>query len=433
MAARKLSLAISMLSTLATMTTHAEQETSLLLGASLRYDDNAARSEKNKQSDVRQDFNANLFFKDPGRYYELAAEYAAVHSRYREDSQDERTSLSGIGSLTLFNQKRTLGWLFRDDESETLQNSQLPDSTQNRQRRSIFTTGPTWGVDLTARNRLSLSSHYSLVRQDGDGLDSDRWQHSINWAQQVSQKTFISLDVAHNEVEAKNQSDIDYKQGDAYLGFERLINGGKFTVQAGYSRIDRDQAEEDTTAPFYRLSLTTESLGGDTYVEAQTKLTDRSIGDLGFRAESDLQGIDLDTLQSYETNTLDIVTQNQIVLIHKRKIFSNTSITLSLNFDEFDYENVDVTEERKSAFISWNTRLANNMELNAKLSKIDFSDSEFGIENEQETTKFNINLVKSFAKGFRGSCGLNFVDRRGDIAESYDSRQVQCGVSFELL
>ncbi len=417
----------------------AEVEKSLTIGAGASYDDNASRSlgDEDDDSDVRTEVDAQFGLGLQKSFFSIDGSYSVRYSAYQDDSQEERLGLSGNSSLVFHNSNKQLTWSFENSETETLENGLLADTNDNRQRRSTYSSGPSYAFNLSKRDTLNFMARASAVRQDREGSDTDRLQYSFAWSRSISNKTNFSLNTNYSDVEAKDRSQFDYTQAAAILTLQQRFNGGSYSINAGYSELERSgQATVD--APQYGLTFNTDNFGGKTSISFDSKLIDRSIGESGDirdsgRALSLLQpGDALDYLENFNTNSLEIVTENNAVLSHSVTLSKRSSIGLSLSYSEYDYENIDFKEERSSVSLNWSTELAALTTLNVDLRYGETNEGGAMGDGQQERSSFDVGITRAFSQFLNGSCSLRYQDREGDLGSDYESSLVGCRLTMRI-
>jgi len=412
----------------------ADLEKSLTLGLGLVQEGNAQKSTKG-DDDIRTNLNASLLINAAQPFYSVAATYRVQKSQYKEDSQEDRTSINGSSSILFHNASKTLVWAFENNESDILGNTLEDDTPSNRQRRSIFSYGPSYNKKISARDDISLSVMASSVRQQAQGADSERVAYNTSWTRQWSKKTTIGLSATQSEMDAEDLMGFDYTQRSAKLNYSRALNQGEITLHAGYSEIEKDLSKKKTDSPEYGVTFNTSRLGGNTALTYDSRLIDRSIGDLGTIKDTSNYDTPLDfegPLENFNTNSFDIVIEDEIALHHSRKLTKQTSINLSLNHGEYRYEDLDQTEARTGATVGLSRSLRGGYSLGFGLTVSSFEEDSAGIKREQETRKAYLTLNKIFGKNLHASCGLAYTERDADLGESYDSADVRCNISAQI-
>jgi hypothetical protein len=141
-----------------------------------RYSDNVTKSNENKKTDV--EYTATLGVDKGERFGKFDT---SVYGEFRYLYFQQKTYDGLLEGDIAFNGDyyfipRQFIWNISDSINQVPVNTTASDTPGNRQRRNVFSTGPTWIVRLNNTNNARFNAGYVRTDFQTEGKDSDRYR-----------------------------------------------------------------------------------------------------------------------------------------------------------------------------------------------------------------------------------------------------------------
>lgn len=308
----------------------------IYLGLDSRYSDNIEKAADQKQSDVENTVALRGNYQsDPGKCV-ASIDGEIAYSVYAEETFDPETRINAdaLGSCEL---ARGLVWEVGNQTREVTRTRRVNDTPDNRTRKNVFRTGPSYNWRLSSQDVMQLSTRYEQTEfSDPDDADSERFTGSIAWNHLFSSDLSAGLSSSFSDVELDTGAEILTKT--VSVTFSKRWATTSISGSIGVSEIETEfQAlTRKSDAVVGDLSLT-RLLDKDTsvYLRASRELTDQA-------SDFDIR-FDEFTFELTETNTLEATS----IETGLDKTFTNgDSLSLSAYVNRSDYLDSPEREDR---------------------------------------------------------------------------------------
>jgi hypothetical protein len=407
------------------------------LGYGLEYTDNALLTPDNKQAEWTNSAKAGL---------SLIHNSPALEARVVSDVEYRNYKNKTFGDETLFDlnlfgkwniSPQRFSWTIENFYTQTAINPTGPNTPNNRQNTNIVSTGPDASLRLNAVNRLELGARYARNTYETSDIDNTRTSGYTRWVYQSSPDTNLSLNLNAESVNYDDQAGgaTNFTRTDEFVGLSNRFERNQFVLDAGTSRIHRENAE-DVTGGLARLRWTRQTSSTSNialYVSSQ-------LSDAGQQALSQGQAASLGPLQpssSIPVVTGDIFRQKSadVVYVVQRVYGSNTFRLFRQKVDfrispadedrrggSFDVGH-DFSEALSTSVIGAYTRVENF----ATVPSLIYRDKTLGI---RIVNRFSLRLalgldLRENRRDSDPSFGVNYTEHRGLLTLTYsDIRRV---------
>jgi len=253
-----------------------------------RYSDNIAKT-KNKESDV--EYAAGLSFLKVDRYGKLDF-FADADLRYlfyqNETFDNELEATLAVNADYHFIPKIFL-WNVRNDLNEVTVDTRLADTPDNRERKNIFSTGPSYTLPLNRLNNLRFTADYLRTDYQTEGTDSDRYVVNSSFNHIYNDNVTLSIVSDWSKVRYTGNSDLyrlenSLAANSQYEHYTASGNVGNTTIKARSS----DEPSDRTELLTWNFSLNRE-INSDSTIQLgfSRELNDTS-SDYNVRNDTDL-------------------------------------------------------------------------------------------------------------------------------------------------
>lgn len=374
-------------------------ELTFIGGAGLEWTDNVYHAAEEKRNDLLETIRAGVRADEQASWYQLNITYDASHERYDRESYAAETYYNGAASVLLTPAPERFDWLFMVQSSTTLTNSALPNTPDNRDQRTIYSTTPRLVLLSSVRDTVSISGDASRSTfRNAENSDSDRAGGFLTWTHRLSQLTSLNTMGGHEKVnfEAANDYERDYYN----LGFTRQLSQGSVSLAAGQTRLTPEQGDELTGAN-YNANFTWGDNIHTFMLDVTHDLTDTSTAFAdgvnstpGSAPANPSPGI----LPPTDVNTgeASIITRTRIALSDAYQINSTTRLYGMIYHDKEKSE-VDASESNRTGGV-----LTAGRDLTPELSLEltgSYEVAEEGIEQvEDDTARVRLTLTKNFTE-----------------------------------
>ena len=338
----------------------------LLLGGEST--DNINRLPDNRaQEGYEANIGSRLGLIHDGRKIIFNANYSAIHSEYKNNLIQNDNEVTGSSDLLWRIIDDRLVWNVDHYISEVLSNNSRANTPDNRERRQILTTGPTFRTHLSAVDDLTfLAQHTQLNQGDAvnetalqrSNIDSNRIEGTIIWSHDLSETSALEIGVTSSETEFDNNSpDFEYQQ--SFIGYRAQLASGDYSIRLGANQAERSDSGKAEKGAYIAIEFNREIKGDNIAINIVRQLTDSSIG-----LDNDVTNNntnDFDTINIVERTHFDINYTLQNVC---RGCVAN----IIYSFDQEDFQNdislsvldMDNKDNRMSTILDYriNSRLS---------------------------------------------------------------------------
>ena len=393
------------------------------LFADTRYSDNINKNEQNPQEEFVHRVGIG-FDKatDPGTCEaDLGGDVAFRHYQRDTNSDDVTGSLDLNGNCQ---PNPWFRWSARNTLREIRSNTAAPDSPANRERRNVFSTGPTFIWPVSARDSLSLDLRYQMTRfEEATQDDSDRVTATTQWQRIWTQRLSGGLAASRSEIDMRRTEE-ELTQENVNVFFNYRFPNGVLSGQFGKSWLTTEFGpfEQKTDALTGNLRYDHDWGGGtSTYITAGRRLTDASTD-----IDIEIQGLEF-TL----TETTGVQVTNVGTGINHRWT-GRTSSSLDLSYAESDFQASGTREERYTASGSVNHRLSETLDgtWRAGATREDFGAGNIWVNTYRSSLGLNYQRTRDLS--LNASLGLETRNIEGGPGNQYDEHWIQAGLRYNL-
>lgn len=361
-------------------------------GVELEWTDNAHHSSDDHRNDLLETARVGVLAQESESWYQLDLGYEVSHERYERDTFDAETYYNGTGNLLLIPLPERFDWAFSVQSSTTQTRSVLPNTPDNRDQRTIYSTTPRLSLLSLARDTVSVSATASKIDfRDAESSESERLSADLNWSHLLSSLTSTNVVVGQEEVDFDIEQ--DYKREYYMVGFTRQINNGSFSLSTGQTRVKPDQGE-DFDGVNFRGSINWSNGIHALLLEAHRDLTDTGAGLMGVGGTQDY-------LSPTEVNTGDVavVTRTMVSLSDTYTLSSLTTLYGSIYADQEEAERSEEAESdsrRVGASLAFRRALTPQLNMSAEARYERSTDGADDIEDD--TTILLLSLDRRFGE-----------------------------------
>lgn len=164
------------------------------IGAEKRFSDNPRLLSVDERTDTTNVLNATFSISVLESLYQLSADYSYDKEDWQHDTFDTNSNLQGTLQGNAVIVPARLNWMLYHNQTLARTESQLPDTPDNREERTVIATGPSLVQVISNRSRVELSSLYSEVQlEESSRNDSHRVANSVNWFYLLSDTASFSI------------------------------------------------------------------------------------------------------------------------------------------------------------------------------------------------------------------------------------------------
>jgi hypothetical protein len=329
-------------------------------GIGAEYTTNVLRSEDNEQDEMIGVTWGGLSVREDAA--NLSAEVAGVveSRQYINDvaSDDLLFSLASIVDWMILPQR--LNWHFEDYFQQSRVNPLEIYSPDNRQDTNVLWTGPDLHLRFAQLYTVQLSGRYGNFYYEESNGDNQRLAGIVRANRRLTPTSDLFVQASRTRTEYDNAGDPgdigadptdpavpilrDFDRSDAFAGFRWESVLTELQLEGGYSRITREDPEEEVDGPLWRVSVRRRlPAEGAVGLRASTQLSeggDASLASQGGRLDVDPTGVDV---------THDVARSSDVELFYYSRLFGG-GIDLRTFWGDDDYEDAEL--DRREAGIA---------------------------------------------------------------------------------
>lgn len=379
-------------------------------GAELEWTDNVHHRSDDHRSDLMERLRVGVLGEELGSWYQFNIEYEAAHERYERDSFDPETYYTGAGNLLLIPLPGRFDWLFSVESAVTQSNAGFPDTPDNLDQRTIYSTTPRLTLLSLARDTVAVSATASKVDfRNSEGSESKRLSGDLTWTHQVSLLTATNVIVGQEKVDFDDEQ--DYTREYYMLGFTRQLNRGDLSLSAGQTRVKPDGGQEFDGMNFqatFNWSNGPHALA----LAAHRDLTDTGAGLRGVTGDIP------DYLSPGEVNTGDVavVTRTRVSLSDTYTLSGLTTLHGAIYADKEEAEQREDAasdSERVGVMLAYRRALTPQWHMSLMGR---YEQSVEGVDdNEDRTNAVTLDLTRNFGERLAMRAWLEREESENDI------------------
>ena len=334
-----------------------------------QYESNPERIDKADETDLNPidaDWRRNAeiggsISMDTGKIH-LDGEYSARHESWRDDSFENRNTLTGFGTFS-WRPAHFFEYFITDRRTDLIIDSEDADVSSNRDVRNVFVTGASFYARLSSVDDLVLTTSYRSVHyQRGEGSDGVRPAAELSWEHRLSEVSRLSVNGFYERITYFDadvtidtefspplpprviEEDVKANRGNLFFRYEAELRRLSYELEAGATRMDVvEGGGEDYTAPLFRGALNYEYAGHLLNFRLFHVLTDSGIG----LAESTVGGADFDPGDA-NVDSLDILTRQELAARYNLTFGARRwNFLVDYSYNREDWENLPNDQNRR--------------------------------------------------------------------------------------
>jgi hypothetical protein len=315
-------------------------------------------------------------------------------------------------------------WVVSDNFGQILNDPLLPPTPDNRENINYFTTGPDLMLGLGTQNQLRIGARYTLSSYEHRPLDSDQLSGEMSLIRQLSQVSAISLNGRLGRVKFdESVLNADYDQADAFVRYDVTGARTHLAVDAGYTRIKREDAAGKQNGALFRLDASRRLSPSTTATLSASRQFANSANAFALSQGSGVIGVGAAPGQQ----TAQPFT-NDLIMLGGSFFRERTGFAFSVSWNDQSYENLRQFDQTlSSASASFRRDLSPKMSL---LLDAMYSRGEFNVVNgDYNELIAGLTLNRRLTRNMSLQVRYNHSDRNSDLADR-DYRENRVWLSF---
>ncbi|MGB5325744.1 MAG: hypothetical protein WBN40_10025, partial [Pseudomonadales bacterium] len=297
------------------------------------------------------------------QYIDLRGNYRYDYEQYENDTNTNRSRISGNSDLVATIVAQRFNWLASHAVSETSPNrKEAADIADNQQRRQQFSTGPLLQLPLSSVDTLALNARYTEILFDKTEkaipntttTDSSNTQAGLNWQRALSQISSLRVGYQYQDFERDNSS-VSTEFQRIYAGLTRTLRTLNYSVSVGSNNSKREGQGSDSGL-FYQASIERDDGAQKFSASATKQRTESSLGINNLQLDAAIADFDSSALsvsQSQENSGIE----GSVDITFLNLDYSSTlnckrcSYGIELSYIESEYDNVPSADDKVSSVV----------------------------------------------------------------------------------
>ena len=400
-------------------------DATLTVGHEVEHTDNSARTETNEVEEWSNTPSVSMTAEHSGTAAELNLDYRYEKRFYQEDLFDDEDAVTGSTNLVWHMLPERLDFTVVNTRTESTQRAIAANTEINRQVTTVTQAGPTLRFRTRGSDELQFQYLYGDVQAEETDTDSIRHTGIARYIIQSSASRSITIEAINNQVQYENPSAPDIDAWTGQMIWAQTSSATELSLTAGYTTMSRTLDRDDVDSPVIDLSLTWDvgpntqlSLSGGLDIRDQS--TTLTGGSAGF-GEANSTNSDI--------NEVFINTRGALALT---QIFGRTNVTLSVGYDDEDYEEA----LRDNESVTFGVGIGRQLTPRTSFSlDADFINREFSDEGEDlDEIRANMRVVWEAGRRLSFALGVRYEEREGDFGfNNYEELIGSISVFYRLL
>lgn len=294
---------------------------------------NAGLTSRDEQSDTKRSVSADVGYKKNDGELLADIDYQAGYGSFVHGVQSDQTSINGRGALTWLIAPSRLDAVLTHQISQQLTDRRGLDVANNREERSILTTGFDGFLHMSPVDSLILAPRFTDVHfQQSNNSDSKRSSMATTWDHKVSRVSALDLKANYDDVKFDDSVN-DYSSPNLMLSFSTALSRLSYEIGLGASRINRDKGKDVSGSSATAVLNYHGDAGQDWGASYIRRLTDSSIG----LSSAELQ---VTSFRSNDSNfaQVDIIQEDKFDTYWRDHISASGQLELNAGYQREDYK-----------------------------------------------------------------------------------------------
>lgn len=395
----------------------------LSLGLDTEYTDNARLSASNEEDDFKNTASLSIDKRDQFGRLDSYLVGELEYYTYANDTFANNLDSNLLWDATYNIRPGTLTWGISDALSEVTIDSSEPDTPDNRTTRNIFSTGPSYTMNLSKVDYADFTAEYQRVDYKTEGDDNDRFRfltsltHLLSPRQQVSANYDWTKTLFGSERELyRNQISASYRYSysnfyfDGSYGLTHLKGRVGTTTEETDSNtwnvtLKADTSRTSNIGLTYNRELNDSASGFDQrYEDTIINITDTSVILLtewslfytkSFANNSAFDGKIYHNISEYLIENRD-EERNGIDLGYRYPVFHRLTLEFSAGYSQVDYTPSARADEQYDISVSTSYEYIRNLFFTAELARTAQDSNSATNEYEENRASIGLRYIPSF-------------------------------------
>lgn len=372
--------------------------------------DNITRVPTNQQDETIGTLGMKFSLDEQSRRLQADLVGDVAYYDYLQNTYSSEVVGNVVGSARVALVPEQLTWLFADSFGQVLVDPYTPPTPDNRENINYFSTGPDASFALGAQTRLMLGARYNDSIYEHSPFDSAGVLGQVGLQRLLSGASEFGVNVRYEDVTYDDRAlNADYNQSEAFVDYALRAGHTRLTLDAGYSRLERDSATGDENGPLFRLKL-----AHDIGAHAELSLSaghEFSNSSSAFAKDQSNNNIGLDPSGSRQTAE---PFTNEYLELYWRITGRRTSISLGATWHKGDYVESTDLNQTTTALVANAQR-----DLNAAVSiglDLGYGRSDFQTNGDYQDWYATFDLKWRLSRSSFISLDVEHYDRSSDLA-----------------
>lgn len=392
------------------------------------HSDNITLVENNEASDNVTNVGASLDVESTGARHTANASYEYRKEYYSKDTFDENSILEGTLSLVGMLKPRRFHWFLNHTQENSITNSRDIDTPDNREQRSIISTGPQAFFYPSKRGTLQATARYSEVDlEENSQNESKRAAGAILWSHILTKLTSLQVSANSEDVKFVNINGADYKRHSLSIGLvgNRALFDYSFFV--GGNEINPENGD-NLSGKFVEAEISKTYRASTYSLSVSRELTDTVYGggDLDLTAGGE-------TLAEANVGELGIIEQTEIVFSGTQSLLpSRLDVYFDIAYEKDDSKD-ELTIDETRYRVDLGARYTFNRSLDGFLN-LESTTEEFHSDPKQkdDNLRAEIGVVYRFSPRANLTCSVAHETNESNV-QGADYEELSGVVSFAYL
>lgn len=341
---------------------------------------------------------------------------------------DETSVVAGFGLFNFDLIDSFLNWHSSYVRSQVLVDSALADTPDNRDIRSVFSSGPSINYAINDASQISFSTSYINVENSNPSVsDSERYNGELSYLYRLNSITNLTASASRGETIDPDEAE-DYVNNRYSVGLHRQFSHGNMEFEYGKSYYF-PKFSSDVRGNYFRFSMTRQGvLHHDLQMSYLEDVSDSSIGLL----EDPVPGSEV-TLESRGISVNDVVKTKQLD-IEISRVLGNFIYRISGQREVATYS-LAQSEERQYQLgveLQQNVSPTFNMSYSYGFDVDKYPDRpDIGVNR---TSLYNLRAGYNVSDSLSLSGGVGYEIRRNELVsqEEYEDASASFAISWEI-
>ena len=188
----------------------------------------------------------NFMFLNESQRWDADFQGKIQRNIYENQSFDDETLSTVLGSASVYIIKRRLDWQFTVNHGQQLINPFEPVRPDNREHVTVLSTGPQFNIPVGVRTYITGGGTYTDISYELRPFDNGRASGRLGLMRDISPEKSVSINIDANRIEY----DLDFiippiDRQNLYLGYDIESARNQLGLKLGWNRVESDGKDGD--------------------------------------------------------------------------------------------------------------------------------------------------------------------------------------------